>query len=132
MTDPTRSDTDSDPTSDSAGTRPSLVRAYTLTGGRTAAAIQLALEARITIDPAASRRTWRNPLARRIAEMERRTSSVAEIAAELDQPLGVVRVVIGDLVEAGAASVEQTMTDDMTTAERRDLMERTLRGLREL
>lgn len=121
---------DDDPAS--AAVKPALVRAYTLTGGRTASVIQLALEARITIDPEASRRTWRNPLARRIAEMESRTSSVAEIAAELGQPVGVVRVVIGDLVEAGAASVEQTMTEDMTTAERRDLMERTLRGLREL
>ena len=112
--------------------RPSLVRAYTLTGGRTNSAVALAMEARITISREAARREWDNPLARRIIELDEQTVSVAELSARLGQPLGVVRVVIGDLIEAGAASVEQTMTEDLSTAQRKDLIERTLRGLRAL
>lgn len=111
---------------------PSLVRAYTITGGRTTAAVTLAMEARVSIHADARRRAWSNPLAQRIVNLDEGTASVAELSARLDQPLGVVRVVVGDLIQAGAATVEQTMTEDLSTAQRKDLMERTLRGLRAL
>ncbi len=58
--------------------------------------------------------------------------SVAEIAAHLDRPLGMVRVMIGDLVVDGALRVHSTLTDQASFDERRSLMERTLRGLRAL
>lgn len=113
-------------------TAPRLVRAYTITGGRTKAAVELPMEARVTLAPDAARREWSNPLARRIVDLDGGAASVVELSARLGQPLGVVRVVVGDLIQAGAARVEQTMTEDLSTAQRKDLMERTLRGLRAL
>lgn len=58
--------------------------------------------------------------------------SVAEIAAHLQRPLGMIRVVIGDLVVAGTLRVHTTLSEDASFDERRSLMERTLRGLRAL
>ena len=58
--------------------------------------------------------------------------SVAEIAAHLRLPLGVARVVVGDLVVQGYVTVHDTMSATTTTDERRDLIGRTLRGLRAL
>ncbi|MGW1201028.1 DUF742 domain-containing protein [Streptomyces sp. NPDC002536] len=41
-----------------------------------------------------------------IAELARRTpQSIAELAAELDLPVGVVRVLVGDLIDAGHVRV---------------------------
>ena len=58
--------------------------------------------------------------------------SVAEVSALVKMPIGVVRVLLGDLVERGHVRVQATMTEDSSFDERRDLIERTLRGLRAL
>jgi hypothetical protein len=58
--------------------------------------------------------------------------SVAEIAAHLSLPVGVARVLIGDLVSAGHLRVHTTLGDDSSIDERRELIGRTLRGLRAL
>jgi hypothetical protein len=58
--------------------------------------------------------------------------SVAEIAARLSLPLGVARVLIGDLVTQGYARVQTTLGESATPDERRELIGRTLRGLRAL
>jgi len=58
--------------------------------------------------------------------------SVAEIAARLDIPLGVARVLVGDLVADGYLRVQTTLTERSSTDERRELIGRTLRGLRAL
>ncbi len=58
--------------------------------------------------------------------------SVAEIAARLSLPLGVARVLIGDLVTQGYAQVQTTLGESTTPDERRELIGRTLRGLRAL
>jgi hypothetical protein len=58
--------------------------------------------------------------------------SVAEIAARLSLPLGVARVLIGDLVTQGYMRVQTTLGESATTDERRELIGRTLRGLRAL
>ena len=58
--------------------------------------------------------------------------SVAEIAARLSLPLGVARVLIGDLAAQGYLQVQDTLGDSSTTDERRELIGRTLRGLRAL
>ena len=47
-------------------------------------------------------------------------------------PIGVVRVLLGDLVEQGLVRVQATMTDSSSQDERLELIERTLRGLRTL
>ena len=58
--------------------------------------------------------------------------SVAEIAAKLTLPLGVARVLIGDLVTQGYLQVHTTLGESATIDERRELIGRTLRGLRAL
>jgi hypothetical protein len=61
-----------------------------------------------------------------------KSPSFAEIAARLDLPLGVTRVLVGDLVTSGYLRVNRTLTDRSTRDERRELIGRTLRGLRAL
>ncbi|MCJ0907535.1 DUF742 domain-containing protein, partial [Rhodococcus sp. ARC_M6] len=58
--------------------------------------------------------------------------SIAEIAAHLAVPIGVARVLVADLVVAGALEVQATLRSDATSVERRELIERTLSGLRAL
>ena len=58
--------------------------------------------------------------------------SVAEVSALVKMPIGVVRVLLGDLVEQGQVRVQATITDRLVADERRELIERTLRGLRTL
>jgi peroxiredoxin Q/BCP len=57
---------------------------------------------------------------------------VAEIAAHLSLPLGATRFLVGDLVAKGYLRVHVTPGDSMTIDERRELLTRTLRGLRAL
>lgn len=60
-----------------------------------------------------------------------RPRSVAEIAANLSVPLGVARVLLGDMAELGLVNVHETqVTTDGRLA--LALMERVLRGLRGL
>ena len=56
--------------------------------------------------------------------------SVAEVSALAHMPLGVVRVLIGDLVLQGLVKVQATITESSSKDERIELIERTLRGLR--
>jgi hypothetical protein len=67
---------------------------------------------------------------RRIVVLCRGILSVAEVAARLRLPLGVVRVLIGDLAEEGLVLVHQPASP----SDRPDLalLERVLYGLREL
>ena len=58
--------------------------------------------------------------------------SVAEISARLDLPVGVARVLVGDLVAAGYLRVHRTLTERSTREERHELIGRTLRGLKAL
>jgi hypothetical protein len=55
---------------------------------------------------------------------------VAEIAAHLAVPLGVARVLVADLLDEGLVTVQATLSDDASTDERRELIERVLSGLR--
>ena len=68
----------------------------------------------------------------RILELGAGGPSVAEIAARLALPLGVARVLIGDLVTQGYLRVDATLAASETIEERRELIGRTLRGLRAL
>lgn len=56
--------------------------------------------------------------------------SLAEVAAEMGLPVGVVRVLVGDLVADGHVAVQRTLTDQSSIDERRDLLQRTLAGLK--
>ena len=61
-----------------------------------------------------------------------RSRSVAELAAHLSLPLGATRFLVGDLATQGYLRVHSTPGDSMTINDRRELIERTLVGLRAL
>jgi hypothetical protein len=112
---------------------PSLVRPYTLTSGRTDSRVELPLEAPIrTLESGPTPRWPGNDVRARILQLAASSPSVAEIAALLSLPLGVARVLIGDLVTQGYLRVHATLSESATTDERRELIGRTLRGLRAL
>lgn len=112
---------------------PSLVRPYTLTAGRTGSSVYLPLEAAVqTLESALFHRWQPDDLRGEIVQLCRDSPSVAEIAARLSLPLGVARVLVGDLVTSGYLRVHATLGDRATADERRQLIGRTLRGLRAL
>jgi hypothetical protein len=109
-----------------------LVRPYVLTQGRTrAAGVTLAIEAPIqaalTVAELASHAT---PEARRIVELCQDVISIAELSARLALPIGVVRVLVGDLQAAGAVVVGAPAP--ATAASDVALLERLLDGIRAL
>src|ERR1700755_1759886 len=108
-----------------------LVRPYTLTAGRTDTTVDLPLAAPVqTLQSALFHRWPLNDLRGKIIQLCIKSPSVAEISARLDVPLGGARVLVGDLVTSGYLRVQTTLTDSSTRDERRELIGRTLRGLR--
>jgi hypothetical protein len=105
-----------------------FVRPYTLTAGRTTAAVPLPLEAtlrRLTYDVDSGLSAG----ARQVLETcDGR--SVAEVASLVSIPIGVVRVLLGDLVVQGYVQVQETLTEAAPVDDRIALIERTLRALR--
>jgi Protein of unknown function (DUF742) len=121
------------PDSEESGPTPSLVRPYTLTAGRTDSRVHLPMEAPVeTLKSGKAPRWPANDIRGQILAMCVDSPSVAEIAARLSVPLGVARVLIGDLVTQGYLRVHVTLDDSATYDERRELIGRTLRGLRAL
>ena len=113
--------------------QPSLVRPYTLTAGRTDSRVSLPLEAPIEAVLSDKPRRWPgNDVRAQICALCEGSPSVAEIAARLSLPVGVARVLIGDLVSSGHLRVRTTLSDRSSVDERRELIGRTLRGLRAL
>jgi hypothetical protein len=113
--------------------QPQLVRPYTLTAGRTDSRIDLPLEAPVQTLATTTPPRWPgNDVRGQILALGADNKSVAEIAAVLSLPLGVARVLIGDLVTQGYLRVHTTLSDSTTDDERRELIGRTLRGLRAL
>jgi hypothetical protein len=108
-----------------------IVRPYSLTAGRTRPIVDLPIEATLRLDTSATRRGWGDDLQGRIVNVCD-SRSVAEVSALLFSPIGVVRVLLGDLVQQGFVHVQATITENSTDDERYDLLERTLRGLRAL
>ncbi len=99
------------------------VRPYVLTGGRTRTDVELALETLVSAGP--------HPALEHhsIVELCRWPISVAEVAALLGIPIGVARVVIGDLVHAGSLIVHAHNVQDVSDLR---FLERVLTGLRAL
>lgn len=83
------------------------VRPYTVTGGRTRARrADLPLEALVRALRASVEDAGMAPERQRILELTgRQILSVAELSAHLHLPLGVVRVLVGDLAAEGAVAV---------------------------
>ncbi|MCA1703839.1 MAG: DUF742 domain-containing protein [Actinobacteria bacterium] len=107
-----------------------LVRPYFWTGGRTASSVNLAVETLVSVtgrpaDPSA-------PIEHRtILKLCATPHSVAELAALLKMPLGVARVVLGDLASAGNIAVHRTV-GSADAASDVALMQRVLAGLQRL
>lgn len=113
---------------------PSSVRPYTLKGGRTDSPVELPLEAPVeALTTTAKPPRWRrNDVRGQILTSCVHSLSVAEIAARLSLPLGATRFLVNDLVTQGYLRVHSPVGDSMTIDERRELIRRTLRGLRAL
>ncbi|EMD27161.1 DUF742 domain-containing protein [Amycolatopsis azurea] len=110
----------------------SRVRPYTRTGGRTRTAHDLALEALVSTSEDGRRyRGVRTPEHRQICDLCLDTRSIAEIAAHLRLPLGVVKVLVGDMADANLVLIHQTELI-MGDSSSRAFMERVLQGLRAL
>jgi hypothetical protein len=108
------------------------VRPYTWTRGRTKSGFDLAIET--LVSTSARGRAQVGTLAvehRAVAELCEQTRSVAEVAALLSVPLGVARVLLGDMAGLGVVTVHQN-TSSAGNVPDLALMERVLSGLRRL
>nr|WP_221462318.1 DUF742 domain-containing protein [Streptomyces olivoverticillatus] len=121
------------PSSPAGGKHNPLVRPYAMTGGRTRPRYQLAIEALVHTTAQTSQLQGQLPEHQRICFLCREIKSVAEISALLSIPLGVARILVADLAEAGLVAIHQPGGDasaggqpDVT------LLERVLSGLRNL
>jgi thioredoxin-dependent peroxiredoxin len=113
---------------------PSLVRPFTLATGRIDAGVDVAFEAPVeALDTTANPPRWRkNDVRGQILTWSAQNPSVAELASRLSLPLGATRYLVDDLVTQGYLRVHAPRGDAMTIDERRELIKRTLRGLRAL
>ncbi|NYT92773.1 DUF742 domain-containing protein [Salinispora sp. H7-4] len=86
-----------------------VVRPYTLTGGRVRAAGGFDLVAYVLADRNAQPAVHLDlhPEHLRLVALAARPVPVAELAAGLDLAVGVVRVLLGDLVDRGLVTVHQ-------------------------
>ena len=118
-----------------------VVRPYALTRGRTRTAGEpFDLIALITADPTHPAHAGEGPYgavpgltpepAAALELCRRRTQSVAEIAAEFDLPVGVVRVFLGDLLDAGLIRVSRPVSPALLPDER--ILREVINGLRAL
>ena len=108
-----------------------MVRAYAWTGGRTRPDVQLEIETLVSTTPRAEAvMGGLRSEHQAVAQLCRRSRSVAEIAALMSLPLGVVRVLLADMAALGLVDVHETSTgpDDQPDLE----LHRVLRGLTNL
>ncbi|WP_214370468.1 DUF742 domain-containing protein [Pseudonocardia sp. H11422] len=121
-----------DPAPVEAASGAAAVRPYAWTRGRTKSGLDLAIETLVSTST-----QGRNQLGllqvehRAVAELCEQTRSVAEVAALLSLPLGVARVLLGDMAGLGVVVVHQTASSAGSLPDLA-LMERVLSGLRRL
>ncbi|MFC8595941.1 DUF742 domain-containing protein [Streptomyces atroolivaceus] len=110
-----------------------LVRPYAMTGGRTRPRYQLAIEALVSTTADPSRLQGQLPEHQRICRLCIEIKSVAEVSALLSIPLGVARILVADLAEAGLVAIHQPGGDEAAGGQPDvTLLERVLSGLRKL
>ena len=106
------------------------VRPYAITGGRTRAATEVPIEAIVYRTPRGEDSIGTQTLERaQILRLLSSPQSAAEISARLRLPLGVARVVLGDLVDEGYVALN---TRSATGRPDLRLLERVLDGLQAL
>lgn len=114
-----------------------MVRPYTMTGGRSGVGLPvIALEALVAATPAGirmrSRFQWE---AAEIIAISRRETAIIEMAALLEVPIGVVRVLASDLREIGAVTITDPPSESGGAAdgpEYADLLQKVLDGIKSL
>jgi hypothetical protein len=109
------------------------VRSYVLTGGRTRSDVDLPIETLVKVTPQGVSAAPRLALERKkIVSLCDAPISIAEVSAHLSVPLGVARVLVGDMCEEGFLT--NFKPQHATTGERPDLklLERVLDGLQAL
>jgi uncharacterized protein DUF742 len=115
-----------------AETGAAAVRPYAWTRGRTKSGLDLAIEALVSTSQRARDQMGLLQVEHRdIAELCDQTRSVAEVAALMSIPLGVARVLLGDMAGLGLVTVHQTASSTGSAPDLA-LMERVLSGLRRL
>jgi hypothetical protein len=107
-----------------------LIRPYAITGGRTGAeAENLGLETQIQANTRASSHLgayrWE---AARLIELVQIPTALVEVAARLEIPIGVTKVLVADLVRDGAIVVHVPQRTQSFTS----LLEKVLDGVRNL
>ncbi|MFE0450774.1 DUF742 domain-containing protein [Streptomyces sp. NPDC058914] len=113
-----------------------LVRPYAMTGGRTRpgpTGVRFDLIALVTLDPGApgADGVGLGPEHRTLIDLCRtETQSVAELAAGSDLPVGVIRVLLGDLLELGCVTVSRPVPPAQLPDER--ILREVIEGLRAL
>lgn len=106
-----------------------VVRSFALIGGRSRPKVDAfdLLTYVVATDEAASMRRHMHPEQQAIIDRARQPASVAEVASHVDLPVGVVRVLLGDLAERGAIT-----TFDSPLQPDDDLLKAVIHGLQSL
>ncbi|WP_460405508.1 DUF742 domain-containing protein [Actinophytocola sediminis] len=110
--------------------RSKRIRPYALTGGRTRTRHHLLVETLISVpefDPVLAESLM--PESRLLYTRARLRMSIAELSANLDLPLGVIRVLISDLAGQNAVYVHPTAYTYQNSPR---VLERILDGLKQL
>jgi hypothetical protein len=111
---------------------PAAVRPYARTGGRTHPVRDLAVETVVlTSDHGRDPRSVRSVEHIAIAELCEHRHSVAEVSALLRLPLGVARVLLADMADAGLIEILTNRPGESGVPDRA-LLERVIAGLRNL
>lgn len=106
-----------------------LIRPYAITGGRTGGEVEIGLESQIQASTRASTHLgayrWE---AAQLIELVQTPMALIELAARLELPLGVARVLVADLISDGAVVLHKPVA----TQNFGSLLERVLDGVRNL
>jgi hypothetical protein len=115
-----------------------LVRPYAVTRGRTRPSLNIAIEALVETT-VRGRAANSRPGGGHSQEQQYistlcdgRVQSLAEIAARMQLPLGVARVIVADMAADGLVAVYEPTSLDENDAVGTELLERVLSGLRRL
>ena len=120
---------DTDDGDDAGSESGRLIRPYAMIGGRTTAETEISLEAQVQATTRASQHLgayrWE---AAKVVELVQSPMALIEIAARLEIPIGVARVLVADLVSDGAVVLHVPQKTQSFAS----LLERVLDGVRNL
>jgi hypothetical protein len=114
-----------------------IVRPYTMTGGRSGVGLPtIALEAQVAVTAAGMRMRHRFRWeAAEIIAISRSEIAIIELAALLEVPIGVVRVLTADLRDRGAVTITEPVSvtvDGVDASKYAELLEKVLDGINAL